>query len=335
MKKLKNLFFKKNKIIDEIIYKIKSGAFKNSKLDLSGKDLTNSDLLPLWESLQGNVEISELDLSNNLIGDIEFINNIKVIKLNLSDNKIIQSRNSLVNNEIQYLNLNGNLITDIDFKGIKNLKSLEIKRNKISDISRLELNENLIMLDLSENHISSLSALPKLKNLNTLIVSDNSLSDLNFLRKHKNIENLVVKNNKIVMLDALSAHEKLKFIDLDNNYVENLLPLAFNKSIDTICLKNNPIKKINPLVFNYTLRDLFANNIKNEKLLKIILARNQEISTSPIDDRNEIISKYNHSIQDDIIPFSLYTLAFFSKSIQDMELSRIPSHLQSPASLMH
>lgn len=320
---------KKQKIDENLISKITSGEFKSPKLDLSGKNLKNSDLGPIIECLSHTTIIKELDLSNNLIEDIDFIGNIKVGSVNISANPIMRYSEKCSNQYVTHLTLNQTFLKKFDFNLFKNLQFLEFRGNQLLNIENIIFNSTLSHLDLSENIFSKLSFIIELKNLTTLIAANNKLTDLDFARGSNSLKNVLLQNNQINCLDALSVNQTIEFLNIDYNRVENILPLAFNKKLTTISIQDNPIKDFKPLIFNYSLKQTFFP-LQNDKILKIIMTRNNECADAKLsgeNDRNTIISKYN-SLIPQITPLSLRALTFFSKPIQENNLTYIQTQIK-------
>ena len=152
----------------------------NKKFNLNIKsDITKLDLSHkynnCWEYLQklNLIELKELNLSDNDISDIKFLEKVKFEKLE----KLDLSRNENISDY--------NILTKVNFK---ELKELNLTGNNISDIKFLEnvKFEKLEKLDLSWNYkISDYNILTKVnfKELKELYLSENNISDIKFLEK--------------------------------------------------------------------------------------------------------------------------------------------------------
>ena len=124
------------------------GIFKDNQLYLSNQKINKIDDIEILE--EDITRIEKLDLSNNLISDIEGIEKFSNLK---------------------YLKLDNNQVTN--FEGLKHLKGLHtlyLRNNKISEIKDFENFTNLKFLDLSGNSRiveipDSLNRLPALKTL--------------------------------------------------------------------------------------------------------------------------------------------------------------------------
>ena len=126
---------------------------------LEGVSIPFSDI----SILSNLTNLTDLDLSNNLISDISALKNLT----------------KLVN-----LDLTANAVSDIGvLSGLTNLVRLELYFNKISDIEPLSELENLQQLYIGYNQISNseLSRLQGLQRLIALSLNGNKISDLSAL----------------------------------------------------------------------------------------------------------------------------------------------------------
>ncbi|MSB60592.1 hypothetical protein GKD14_16750, partial [Paeniclostridium sordellii] len=88
-------------------------------------------------------------------------------------------------------------------------------RRGIKSLEGLEYAKNLKTLKVSMNRITDLTSIKDLTNLEFLEVFRNEISDLTPLRNLKNLEHLDIYNNKgIVNLEPISKLNKINFIDM-------------------------------------------------------------------------------------------------------------------------
>lgn len=87
------------------------------KLNLSGNSITNISIFNFTDSSQ---TLTELNLSNNLLGDITAINCLKVLKtLDLSDNSISSVKALMSMTQLRRLNLSGNPLTEEQVQSLR------------------------------------------------------------------------------------------------------------------------------------------------------------------------------------------------------------------------
>ena len=147
----------------------------------------------------------------------------------------------------------------------KNIKSLNLWNNKISDISILSEFPSLEIISLSTNQVKDISVFKKLKNIRELYLKDNQITDLNQIENLKNckkLEKLVLKDNPIAndpnyiykIIEILPQLKRIDDIDIkevNNNSNEFNSPFA-NKD-------NNQI--INSNSYNIQSPDNSKNNL--------------------------------------------------------------------------
>lgn len=216
---------------------------------------------------RGRVDVlTELDLSNNDIKDIEynaFQSLIKLTSLDLSKNKIV---NFVVNADdlayVRYLNLSSNSIYTLYFKSfshMNSLQNLDLSHNRLDHIpvKTFDNNFNLKHVNMTFN------AIERLDNLyidmfhpegGILDLSNNALTQLRIpAGEGRRLRVLALHSNNITdpSLVDLCYHNDLKLVDMSRNKIQELdenslrLPVVLNH-LDLSC---NRIHKIGPSTF--------------------------------------------------------------------------------------
>jgi internalin A len=99
---------------------------------------------------------------------------------------------------LKSLDIRDNKIRDISIIGkLLHINNLNLRGNKIEDFSILSEIRGLEMLDLGNNNIENISFLSELDNLYSLDLRNNNITDIHPLRDLSNIHNLNISNNKI------------------------------------------------------------------------------------------------------------------------------------------
>ena len=155
-------------------------------------------------------KLKELELGDNKIKNIAPLKNsnfCELEKLNLFKNGIenINVLKEVNFRKLKELNFFNNSIKDIDSLGSNQIKFDELKiltlgKNSIQNIDSLEnakFKENLIEINLRNNKIEDISALDKYKSLKILRLGGNKISDINILSNFKdNLEEIYLGDNK-------------------------------------------------------------------------------------------------------------------------------------------
>ena len=287
--------------------------FKNLlNIDISGNNINDYSLLKNFNNL------FSLTAKNNNISDITIFNDINTIRLDLSDNNINDITN-FKNDNVFSLDLSNNKITS-GFEVLKNIETLFLADNDITDLTEISKLDNIINLDLSNNKIKDISLLSKLDKLDTLSLAGNKQLEGTF--KSNSIEHLNLSNSNIDDNFDLSNIKKLTYINLshtnynDLNKVINLLPTDNYSSIfidgrEISEIDANAINNLNKniMIFNATINfnlEASKNNIdlKNNLPLKKVLLRDVMSITSKLIN-GKGVNKFSNITIDDINEHSI------------------------------
>lgn len=232
--------------ISEIPSSVFSSKFLIEGIDLSYNKLRDVNFLTLTDSRtqveQPFTELKELFLQGNYITDISnlsFVNdsgelvsrvpNVTILTLSRDLNYYEYTTGTKLGKQVfkPVEEYEYDIYTPMDIAPIglmKNLTTLWLANNNISDISPLENCKLLATLDLSGNNISAtistdgLEPLARLQSLVCLKLDNNDIHTVKSLRRLIYLEILSLSNNHIGSvagtLDSLSL---LTYLDLDNN----------------------------------------------------------------------------------------------------------------------
>jgi len=117
--------------------------------------------------------------------------------------------NNINPDKIEILDLRNNKLTDISgVKLFKNLRELYLWENKLTDISVIQYLTKLKFLYLNINNITDISVLKDLIKLETLCVNNNNIKDISIIKnltklKTLSINNLELKSDQIQYIKSL------------------------------------------------------------------------------------------------------------------------------------
>ena len=242
-------------------------------LDLSNRNLTNSDIEPLRHM----TNLTSLDLSWNPISDLQPISGLtRLTSLNLY--RLIDSQNNRLSDitplrnltNLTFLNIGHNSIGDLSpLSGMTNMRNLRAFGNGYRDISALSNMINMVEMDLSSNYISDVNALSRMTSLTQLTIFGNQISNISSLSGLTSLTKLyfgddnLSQGNNIQDISPLSGLINLTELNLDSNQVSDLSALRGLANLVTLYLHKNQINDINPLggLVNLTSLDLSSNQI--------------------------------------------------------------------------
>jgi len=162
------------------------------------------------------------------------------------------------------LNLKWNKITDITpLSALTNLTYLNLSTNPIADITGLSALTNLTYLDLSANQITDITGLSALTNLTYLNLSGNQITDITGLSALTNLRDLNLYQNQITDITGLSALTNLTDLALGHNQIIDITGLSGLTNLTDLDLEMNQIIDITGLstLTNLTKLELYCNEI--------------------------------------------------------------------------
>lgn len=109
-----------------------------------------------------------------------------------------------------------------------------------SQLRDLRYCRNLKAIDLSRQKVTDLSFLSDLSELRVLLLGNNSVTDLSPLAGLENLQYIELYNNGITDISALSGHQNLKDVNLTGNQIGDMSPLSSCPLLQYVHLSRNP-----------------------------------------------------------------------------------------------
>ena len=257
-----------NNQIAELPYKLFKSQANLKTLKLSRNLLTQLASETLW----GIEKLNHLMLDNNLLEEINdgvFSNFSSLSILDLSNNNLGRIPKSLrFLRNLKSLDLSHNLITDLEDLSLSQLWRLDLSGNKISNISGKALQEliSLQILDLSDNKIEEVErgAFDFTKLIRAVRLDTNYLTRMdNLFHQLPNLTWLNISNNQIEMFDYAMVPRNLLWLDLHKNRIESLenyFGIDDGTTLQHIDAGFNRIKTLGPLNVPKSVEILFLND---------------------------------------------------------------------------
>ncbi len=185
--------------------------------------------------------------------------------------------------------LSNNKIKEIkNLKKLHNLKTLDLSKNQINEITGLSKNlYNLNELNLSKNYISKVAGFSQnINNLKALYLYSNQISRIEGLEELRNLEILHLFDNKLEEISDLEALSELKILNLSNNHIIYINGLDNLNSLERLDLGQANISILQGLkkLSNLRILNLYSNKIRkiqgldSLKNLEILELSDNEIS---------------------------------------------------------
>ena len=160
-------------------------------------------------------------------------------------------------------------LSELGLSRMRQLKTLDLRKNKIKSLKVLGALINLEKLDLSNNEIQDLSGLENLTKLERLNLSKNEIVDLSSieLESLSKLKELDLSLNKIREIPDLSGLKQLESLKLGSNKISEIKGIDGLANLNSLELQNNLITEMKGFTNNLALRrlDLQMNKITELK----------------------------------------------------------------------
>ena len=163
----------------------------------------------LQSAIARSLGVSEQKLSKSLVEN-------KLIRLQANDLGIRDLRGLEHAKNLESLVLRDNLISDLSpIHGLKKIKNIDLSGNRLTSLSSFSLLESsaLRILNLSRNRLLGLSGIDRFPALAQLDVSNNALIDLEGVRNLKGLVNLYAQGNQLGRVEGFVDRNRNKEFD--------------------------------------------------------------------------------------------------------------------------
>lgn len=274
------------------------------------------------ETFSGLSGLEILKLNNNLISNLTsdtFHNMSQLTELHMEWNQIAQLDDDVFSMlpGLKVLNLRGNLLTTFSEKVFgfepSNLSELNLKGNRLSELSSLSSLVSLTDINLSSNRLSMLpeDIFLNVTNLESVDLSENQLTLLpeRIFNDLFIIKSIYLHRNNLTKLDPQLFKDQtyLQQLYLSENHLETLPPLLLDPFViqHTIRLHGNPWKCDCQMWY---LHDWVLRNSQDIEMLDRVLCESPNIlrkRTVASIDRNQLVCQMSTDETQDLSTCSL------------------------------
>lgn len=195
-------------------------------------------------------QLRTLRISNNQIGDIEFVRGMKKLtRLHADICAIEQGPEGWEAEALEYVDLSSNKLRDVSFLGkAPNVAYLDLWNNRIQDLKPLSRLKKLTCLKLMDNQVEDLTPIETLQELVELDVASNPITRVAPLTGLKKLRKLYIRNNK-QMEDAplLANLTQLKHLGISNCALGKCDFLEPLRQLENLQLAHNDLKEVSHL----------------------------------------------------------------------------------------
>lgn len=191
--------------------------------------------------LSAAIGLTELDLSNNTIGDLAPLAQMQELKtLNLSHNAVSKLSSIPTLGKLEKLELSYNSLTSVaELSQIVTLKNLQLGNNALTDLAGLEKLTALTVLSAEKNKITDISHLSACTELTELNISGNAVTDLSAIGSMGKLSKLDFSNNQVESLPKFASQDTLTSINGSSNQLSSLDALKGQTSLNYVIMDHN------------------------------------------------------------------------------------------------
>lgn len=249
--------------------------FMIHKGEIIGIGLSNSRLKAIPEALLKLSKLKILDLSNNVIKQVDALGSWPSLQyLDLSRNMLSSFAPGGPRSHVAILDLHCNVLKDVDVTfASKGLEVLDVSRNQITRMSQvrgLQACQKLKTLNLAWNKLDTLQDFPGMITLETLFLNGNGLVKLGNETTLPGVLHLDVSDNNFGALKGISNFPAVVHVDARRNYLKNVTEIDTMAHLQEFLASSNQIESPGDLLALKELRclDLRSNPLSRVKKLE-------------------------------------------------------------------
>ncbi len=237
-------------------------------------------------SIEYFTKVTKLDLSKNVLTEIDISQNIALIILNVGVSNLT-TLDVAQNTALTLLNVKVNNLIALDVSQNTALTSLDASSNNLTalDVSQ---NTALTVLDASDNNLTALDVSQNTALSSRLNLTNNKLTDID-VSKNTKLLNLWLSGNALSKID-ISQNAVLSSLFLVENQLTDI-DVSQNKKLTQLLLNENDLKKVN-----------LANG-NNNAITNLNLLENPDLTCVQVDDPKNIPSSWEGKYDKDKVTF--------------------------------
>nr|WP_321227559.1 T9SS type A sorting domain-containing protein [uncultured Psychroserpens sp.] len=205
----------------------------SNNLILDSLDVTGSQLASL--NLNNNISLKSLKVRSNALNSLDVSNNVNLELIDCSENQITTLDFSN-NNSLESIIANSNQLSNLNINNTTNLISLICNGNSLTSLNVSD-SVNLSNINCNQNQITNLDFTNN-TNLESLNCFGNQLTSLN-VSSCANLNYLLCSYNQLISLDV-SNNDNLVNLNANNNMLMSL-DLANNLNLENLYVSSNQL----------------------------------------------------------------------------------------------
>ena len=162
---------------------------------------------------------------------------------------------------LKSLNLDDNFITDLSvLDGLDQLERIYFSNNNVSDISFAENMDNLIQISGENSGVSDISPLKGKTKLTHVFFGNAYVTDITPLSDSRGLQKVGFNEAQIGDLEALRGMTELEMVCLSGCNISDISPLADSRNLQFVYLGRNNVSDLSPLKNCTGITELFLDN---------------------------------------------------------------------------
>ena len=162
---------------------------------------------------------------------------------------------------LKSLNLDDNFITDLSvLDELDQLEKIHFSNNNVSDISFAEDMENLTQITGENSGVSDISPLKGKTKLTHVFFGNAYVTDITPLADSRNLQKIGFNEAQIGDLEALRGMTELEMVCLSGCNISDISPLTDSHNLQYVYLGRNNVSDLSPLKNCTGITDLFLDN---------------------------------------------------------------------------
>ena len=213
-------------------------------------DIENREFESICEELSSYQQLKYLHFSGNKFNNTVILSRLpNILRLELNSNRL--SSLEFLNNEetftnLQYLDLSRNLIRNLTSIKVPKLIHLRLNHNEIVNTDQFTGHPNLKILELRGNKITNINGLKSMVKLEELYLCENTIAYIDTLEEFPSLKILNLRKNNISVIEEEKIPElpELQYLNLRENILKDITKVgSFKKylKLNKIIFTDNPM----------------------------------------------------------------------------------------------
>ena len=246
-------------------------------------------------------EITELDLSDTEISDLELIKRLSSLQELYLNGTHVSSLEPIKGlSDLQRLDLRGTQVSDLEpIKGLSSLQRLYLGGTQVSDLEPIKGLSSLQWLDIEGTQVRDLELIKGIGSLQWLVLKGTQVSDLEPIKGLGSLHSLDLRGTQVSSLGPIKGLSSLQLLELGGTQVSDLGPIRGLSSLQELDLRGTQVSDLEPIKGLGSLQRLDLRGaqvsdlepIKGLSSLKWLVLRGTQVSDEQVEELQKALPK--------------------------------------------